>query len=49
MDPLGTLAPIGPPESDGPEEDDFDNAVIIISTDDAETMAPLASSSLSLP
>ena len=42
MVPLGPLAPLGPPSSDVPEEDDFDDAVIIISTDDAETMAPLA-------
>jgi hypothetical protein len=42
MVPLGPLAPLGPPGSDGPKEDNFDDAVIIISTDDAETMAPLA-------
>jgi hypothetical protein len=49
MVPLGPLVPIGPTGSDGPEEDDFDNAVIIISTDDEETMATLAQSSLSPP
>ena len=49
MVPLGPLAPIGPTGSDGPEEDDFNNAVIIISTDDEETMVPLAHSSLSPP